>query len=124
MKRFLIALTSFICLILPTFAGIYEDAIRDNKKVVLYFYTQSCGYCKKFDPIYNKLLADFSKKCKFVKINADSYYGRNLSKFFGLRFVPYVVLVEQNIDTGIVIAPSCLLQYSCSSNVIDNFVKR
>ena len=40
---------------LPLFAGEYEDALKNNDKIFLYFYSDECGYCQKFSPLFEKL---------------------------------------------------------------------
>jgi thiol-disulfide isomerase/thioredoxin len=112
-----------ILLIKPSFAGEYEDAISNYEKVLLYLYTPQCSYCSKFEPNYNKLLDVYRNDCKFLKINGETNYGNKLARMFGIKFVPYVLLVEKNKSHGLVISPSCLLEYSCVNNVLSNFVK-
>ena len=29
-----------------------EDALKNNEKIFLYFYTDECGYCQKFKPFF------------------------------------------------------------------------
>ena len=108
---------------LPVFSGEYEDALKNYDKIFLYFYTKECSYCNKFQPVFEKISESYKDKCKFLKIDANSYYGMKLAQKFHLKFVPYVVLVESKNDRGLVIIPECLLQYVCTSNVVNDFVK-
>jgi len=90
----------FLFFILPVFAGEYENALKNNDNVFLYLTMPSCTYCKKFDEIYDKLVNEYGEKCKFLKIDTTTAYGRNLASRFGIKFVPYVVLVESKKDKG------------------------
>lgn len=121
MKRFLLIL--ILILFLPAFAGEYEDALQKYDKIFLYFYTQECSYCKKFEPIFEKISKLYGEKCKFVKVDANSNYGSKLSRSFYLKFVPYVVLVESKKERGLVISPNCLLEYACTGRVVEDFIK-
>ena len=63
---------------LPSYAGELEDALKANSKVFLYVYTKECGYCVKFNPIYDSVSKKYAKDCKFVKINAATPYYENV----------------------------------------------
>ena len=121
LKKFLLILTLLISI--PVFAGEYEDAIKLSDKVLLYLYTPNCNYCNRFAPYYDKLSEIYSGKCKLLKIDATTRYGEELAKRFGIRFVPYVVLVEVKKDRGVVITPSCLVEYSCVNKVVDDMLR-
>ena len=110
-------------LTLPLFAGEYEDAIKNNDKIFLYFYSEECGYCQKFTPLFEKFSSLYNDKCTFLKIDANSRYGRDLALKFHVRFLPHVVLVDTKKEKGLVIIPNCLLQYACTNGVIKEFVK-
>ena len=120
-KKFL--LISIITLTLSVNAGEYEDALKNNDKIFLYFYTKECGYCQKFTPLFEKFSNIYGEKCIFLKIDANSNYGRDLAFKFHVRFLPHVVLVDTKKEKGLVIIPNCLLQYACTNDVIKEFVE-
>lgn len=111
-----------ILFILPVYSGEYEDALNSNDKVFLYMYTQQCGYCRKFEPIYNKLRLNNAKSCKFLKIDASSRYGNGIMRDLGAAYVPYVVVIDTKRSVARSVAPSCLLDYACIKDVVDKFV--
>ena len=57
LKKLLFTISLLVCL--PAFSGAYEDAFKSSDKVFLYFYTNDCGYCIKFNPIYEKVEEKF-----------------------------------------------------------------
>lgn len=120
LKKILIIV--FITICTPIFAGEYEDAIKSNDNVLLYLYAPSCNYCKIFNPNYENFVKIFQKKCKFLKINTETSYGRRLAEQFRIKFVPYVILVKNRESKGIVITPNCLIEYSCSEKILNDYL--
>ncbi len=107
----------------PVFAGEFENAMQNSSRVFLYIYTPSCGYCKKFEPNYKKLVAAYGQKCKFVKINAETEYGARIGYKYGVKYVPYVALINPKIQKGVKVTPACLLDYACVSKNVNAFIK-
>lgn len=110
-------------LLSPVFAGVYEDALKSNDKVFLYMYTPHCGYCTRFNPVYNKLATNYRQKFEFLKINADTQYGSSIMQNMNAEYVPYVVMVDGKKRVRQQILPKCLLDYTCASYAIDKFIK-
>lgn len=121
LKRILLILGLFF--VLPAFSGVYEDAFNTSDKVFVYFYTSDCGYCVRFNPIFEKISEKFANNCKFVKVNVSEDYGNKLMQQFGAYYVPYVVMINSSNKTMRTIDPTCLLNYSCTKDAVDKFVK-
>ena len=121
LKKLLLIL--IFSLILPVIAGEYEDALKNNEKIFLYFYTDECGYCQKFKPFFESFSKIYEEKCKFLAIDGNTNYGKNLAQNFRIRFLPYVILVDVKKENGLVINPDCLQKYSCTNDIIKEFIK-
>ena len=104
-------------------AGVYEDALKQNERVFLYIYTKNCGYCVKFNPVYEKLAKKYGGECKFIKVDANTLYGQSLSRAFGIRFVPYVAITKSRLGQSAIIPPNCLLHFDWSDEIMRSFVK-
>ena len=122
MRRLILCLMSLLIMTSAN-AGVYEDALKQNERVFLYIYTQNCGYCVRFKPVYEKLAVKYSPKCKFVKVDADTEYGKALAAAFGVRFVPYVVIANSKMGKTALLPPNCLLHFECADDVMRGFVK-
>lgn len=107
--------------IAPTFAGVYENALVQNKNTLLYLYSSNCSYCVKFEPIYQKVSKAFADKYTFVKVNVDTQYGNQLMRKFGARFIPYVVITDKITQENSLIAPACLTNLACSEKVLKDY---
>ena len=100
----------------------YEEALVTGKPVFLYLHTSYCGYCKKFDPIYEKLVQSY-KNCQFVKVSAETLYGNSLMRSFKANYIPYVVLVDSKKQIMTTVQPECLLDYVCVEKELRHFMK-
>ena len=105
--------------ILPVFAGDVEKALDAGNSVLLYLHTPICGYCKKFDPLYDKLAKKYANKHTFVKVDASSKYGRELMYKYRGMYVPYVLII--NNDKAGVIPTQCLMDKTCAEHAIEQF---
>lgn len=120
-KAFLIILSLFM--LIPVFAGQYEDALRSGEPVILYIYTKECKYCKEFNPIFDALAQNYRKSYRFVKVDAYSPYGGLLIQDFRANYVPFVVLADARRQRLISIQPDCLLKNACVEEELKKFIK-
>ena len=118
-KRFFCILA--LILLLPVHAGEYEEALKYQDKVFLYLYSSDCGYCVKFDPVYKKLATIYGNQYKFVKINTDTTYGRNLAGRLQVKYVPFVLITNKGKNESALVAPQCITNLACAENVLKNF---
>lgn len=111
-----------LLIVLPSFAGVFEDASKENEKILLYMYAKDCKYCVEFQPIYEKMLQKHGKDCKFLKIDANTAYGNELMQRLNAFYVPYVVLINNRNQTLQNITPTCILNYACVKDAVEKFV--
>ena len=121
LNKLLVIILSLI--FLPAFAGELENSLTAGDNVFLYLFTKNCGYCDKFNPVYKKIEKTFSNDMKFIKIDADSAYGRSLMRTFRASYVPFVIYASGKSGDAVQFAPNCLLSYSCTEKVLNKFVK-
>lgn len=68
------------------------DSSEDVKPVVLFFYTDWCGGCKRFKPTYYAVKHKVAGY-RYVEINADKNDG--LSNHFNIRSIPTVYIYDK-----------------------------
>ncbi len=70
-----------------------EIAKSENKPMMIPFYTDWCGWCKKLDSdtYSNKQVAELAKEFVCVKINAEQQ--QNLARDFNVAGFPYIVFL-------------------------------
>ena len=118
-----IILTLILFSLLPVFAGEYEDALNSGDNIFLYLYTPSCGSCKRFNPIYNKLVAENRDLCRFIKLNANTEYGYKIFKNYKCRYVPNVILIKGDSKQASRMQNHCVHDFRCADDTIKNFFK-
>lgn len=106
----------------PAYAGPVEDAMKSSDKVFLYLYTPSCGACKQFNSLYMGFTRKYGQQCKFVKVNASTQYGAKIAMSVGLKYVPWVVLIDSKNKTRKHLKWECLRHPECSKKSIEAFI--
>ncbi|WP_313804064.1 thioredoxin domain-containing protein [Flavobacterium sp.] len=71
----------------------YEKLIASDKIVVIDFYAEWCGPCKKMAPYLAKMEKDYAGKAKIVRVDADK--NKTLFNGLGYQELP-VVLIFKN----------------------------
>lgn len=116
---FIVFVTLFI---LPVYAGSFDELTKNYEKVFLYLYTNECSYCVKFNPIYEKLVKKYGKKCEFIKVDANTEYGNSLMRATNGFYVPNVVLINSSARSMGKIVPTCLLNSACINDAVEKLV--
>ena len=79
---------------IPPFSGELGARIQKGDKLLLYFYTPSCGACKTMTPVVEEMM---DTKDNVYKINPTKDY--NVGKIFGIMGTPATIVVnESKID--------------------------
>lgn len=87
---------------IPPFTGEIGERIQKGDKLLLYFYTPSCGACKAMTPVVDEMM---NEKNNVYKINLTKDY--NIGKIFGVMGTPATIVVnESKIDQYILGARS------------------
>jgi len=87
---------------IPPFTGEIGERIQKGDKLLLYFYTPSCGACKAMTPVVDEMM---NEKKNVYKINLTKDY--NIGKIFGVMGTPATIVVnESKIDQYILGARS------------------
>ena len=80
----------------------YNEAIKENKPFIIFFYTDWCSYCVKFAPKYKILTETYSDKYNFVKINADN--NEKLMYEYAVGSIPSLYIIDPSINNRIFIS--------------------
>lgn len=86
----------------PAFSGEIGERIQKGEKLLLYFYSPSCGACKSMTPVIDEMK---SEKNNIYKINLTREY--NIGQKFGVLGTPATIIVnDSKIDQYILGARS------------------
>ena len=89
----------------------YEQEVLNSQGLVLVdFYSETCGPCKRLAPILEELSEDFNGKLKIMKINANE--NSLLSFKMGIMSVPTLVYYKDGnmVDSHIGLLPKDQLE--------------
>lgn len=84
-----------------------------NGKVVVDFYSTTCGPCKIMLPVLEELTSDY-QSIKFVKANTEK--NKDAAIKYGVRSLPSFVLLNNGDVVGIKMG-------ACQKNVLQSFIK-
>lgn len=72
----------------------YNSAMKDEKPVLLLFYTDWCPHCREIMPQYQALSKFYAGRYNFVMLNADSPENSAYSRDYNVRFLPTLYIVN------------------------------
>lgn len=78
-----------------TIASISGDDFNqfiESGVVVVDFYADWCGPCKKLHPIFTQLAQNYQGKVRFAKINIDN--ARSIANQYNVKTIPTVILFK------------------------------
>ena len=80
----------------------YEELILGEKAVMVDFWAPWCTYCRRIDPVLNKL-ADNRDDVLIVKLNIDE--EPELARQERIEVIPTLVVYKDGYDLGSIVAP-------------------
>jgi len=75
----------------PPFAGEIGRRIQSGERLLLYFYTPSCGACKTMTPVIDEMR---QKSKNVYKVNLARENERKIGQAFGVMGTPATVIVQ------------------------------
>ena len=72
----------------------FESTITDNDIVLVDFWADWCGPCKRFAPVYEKVSED-NKEIVFAKLDTDA--SQELSQGLGIEGIPTLMAFREGV---------------------------
>jgi thioredoxin 1 len=82
----------------PELDALLTDTQRGQPRLLVYFWSPSCGMCRGMTPVIDKLAAE---RGDVLKVNAAESVA--LAKHFGVMATPSLALVEQGVVKKLVV---------------------
>ncbi|MFK7000256.1 thioredoxin [Flavobacterium oreochromis] len=75
----------------------FQKLVQSDKKVLVDFYAEWCGPCKKMAPYLEKIKEEMKGKIKIVKIDADQ--NQQLAQDLQIEGLPTLILYQEGKET-------------------------
>lgn len=74
------------------------DISKSKKPVVVMFYVDWCGYCRRFMPIYGEISKELNKKFTFSVVNCDYPENKELVEKYHINHFPTLYINDKDLD--------------------------
>ena len=102
----------------------YEQAMTMNKPVILEFYADWCGACKRLAPTLNDIKTEYNSKFTFVCLNADKPENSVLSSKYNVTSLPSIFIVDPKTGKSKFINQDYYFNPTLLKRELDNFLKK
>jgi thioredoxin 1 len=82
----------------PELDALLTDAQRGKQRLLVYFWSPTCGMCRSMTPVIDRLAAE---RGDVLKVNAAESVA--IAKHFGVMATPSLALVEQGVVKKLVV---------------------
>lgn len=72
----------------------FNDTMDNRDLVIIDFWAEWCGPCKKFSPVFEKAAVE-NVDITFAKVNTDAQQA--IAKYYGVYSVPTIIVVREGI---------------------------
>lgn len=93
----------------------FENALKNNKPVLVDYWAPWCGYCRRINPAYERIADQYQEKLIVGKINIDE--EPELSDSEQIEVIPTLVLYRDGKAISSIVAPE-------SKAMIDAFIEQ
>lgn len=102
----------------------YAKAQETGKPMVVFFYADWCGYCKRFAPVFHSVVKkrEFKKNLAVAYVNCDAPDNTALVKEYGIQGFPTVYMVSKD-GTKTVVNNSELFAPDAKETLLAKFLK-
>ena len=102
-----------------------EKAIKKNKPVIALFYTDWCGYCQKFVPVFKKLSndKDIKKNFAIAYINAEDHSNFVYTAQYDIKGYPTLYLIDNIKNKKEQVEPVELFGFNAKENLKIKFLE-
>lgn len=101
-----------------------EKAQKTGKPVIAFFYTDWCGYCKRFAPTFNKITKNAQIKSNFAiaYINCEAPENAPLLAEYQIQGFPTVYLISPKTGEKVKIDNSELFTPTAEKDLVNKFL--
>lgn len=96
-------------------ADFNAEVIQSTTPVLVDFWAEWCGPCKRLAPILEQVASQMGSKVKIVKVNVD--HSPQTASQFGIRSIPTLILFKNGVEVEKLIGTQNISQLTTFLNV-------
>lgn len=100
----------------------YEDAMNDDKLVIVDFYADWCPHCQRLAPVYDAVSKKFKGKVNFVTINSEEEANRSLMTEYDIQYFPTVYVINPKTKKKELVDSSVIFEESSFKDKVQEYV--
>ena len=93
----------------------FEQLLNGDKPVLVDYWAPWCGYCRRIDPVYDRIADNYKEDLVVVKVNVDD--EAELMEQEKIEVLPTLVIYWKGEEAGSIVSPE-------SKAMIDTFIRQ
>lgn len=74
----------------------FQTILESDQKVIVDFYAEWCGPCKKISPLFESMAKQYQDTMKFVKINVDE--SEDIANLYAVTSLPTFIAFQNKTE--------------------------
>ncbi len=101
----------------------FEEAEVIDKPMVIMFYVDWCGYCRKYMPVFAEFADKYKDKYSFVALNCDNPQNTQLVEKYHIMGFPSLFISDKKIEHRFSLNMASTAEKTIMKEELDNYLK-
>lgn len=101
----------------------FQEITDDSKPIIVMFYVDWCGYCRRFMPIFGQYAQKYGKDFTFATINCDNPENIKLVHKNKIKSFPTLKIIDNKLNTVIPINVAATQSEEIFDLEVQNYLK-
>ncbi len=100
-----------------------KDVADKEKPMVVMFYVDWCGYCRRFMPKFGNYAEQYKDKYTFAVVNSDDADNKQMVEDFHIIAFPALFIVDNKINHKFSLHPAATIENEVMEEELNNYIK-